>query len=142
MLDLRPRLIMFDLDGTLAHTLPQLALAAGATARELGYPVPPRSEVATYIGNGVPMLLTRTLTHNLEARLEDISPELLKRALAVFQERYLAGLNRDFHLFDGVLDGLKLFKSMGIKLAVVTNKSKIFVGPLLGYMGVAPFIDL
>ena len=50
-------------------------------------------------------------------------------------------LTKDYNLYEGVEEGLKYFKEIGIKLAVVTNKPQIFAVPLLGYMGIAKYFD-
>lgn len=141
MLQFRPELLIFDLDGTLAHTLPQLAKAAQQVAREMGLKVPLDQEVANYVGNGVTMLLARTIAGRKDVTTADVPEELQKQARALFNKIYSAGLSRDFVVYPGVKDGLRHFKEIGLKCAVVTNKPEIFAKPLLGFMGLTPYFD-
>lgn len=141
-LSVRPSLIMFDLDGTLAHTLPQLALAAQQVAKALHIRVPTTEEVSTYVGNGVTMLLARTLAGRFDVTVNDVDSSLQKQARELFNRFYKEGLKENFAVYPHVTEGLQNFRDMGIKLAVVTNKPDMFARPLLGYMGLAPYFDL
>ncbi len=138
-LSCRPELMLFDLDGTLAHTVPQLALAAQQTARELQLTPPSLEAVAHFVGNGVMMLLTRTICGRFDVTLNDVDAALLARAREIFNQRYLAGLNANFSVYPGVKDGLEQFNRLGIKCAVVTNKPQMFATPLIRLMGLEPY---
>lgn len=137
-----PQLIMFDLDGTLAHTLPQLTLALCQMAQELDLHVPTTQEVGSYVGNGMDLLLTRTILGRCDATVAEVDPALLAWARKSFVRHYGASLEHNFELYPDVLAGLKRFKKDGIKLAVVSNKPDQFVQPLMEYMGLKPYIDL
>ncbi len=136
-----PKAMLFDLDGTLADTIAQLAKAANASIEALG--LKPRDEkvVQAYVGNGVNMLLCRNIAGRFEVTLEDIPKDYLKKAREVFNEKYSAGLDSDYTVYPGVRDGLVYFKSRGIKIAVVTNKPQMFAVPLLKYMGLYDLFD-
>ena len=56
------RAILFDLDGTLVDTAPDIAAAVDATLRELEYPTLEDAQVRSFIGRGVDVLLHRALT--------------------------------------------------------------------------------
>ncbi len=135
----RPELLLFDLDGTLAHTVPQLALAAQETAQALNIKAPSLDEVAHFVGNGVMMLLTRTIVGRFEAQITDVDPKLLQQARKIFNERYLQGLPRNFTVYPGVKTGLEHFNALGLKCAVVTNKPQMFAKPLLELMGLSSY---
>ncbi|MGN1281565.1 MAG: HAD-IA family hydrolase [Succinivibrio sp.] len=137
----KPEAILFDLDGTLADTILQLAKAAFASARELGVTPPDIETAKSYVGNGVNLLLTRILLGRFDVTADDISQDDLKKARAVFDRVYTEGLSRDFTLYQGVKEGIEYFHSQGIKLAVITNKPQIFAVPLIGHMGLAPYFD-
>ena len=136
-----PRALLFDLDGTLADTIVQLAMAARQSAEAIGVEAPDNRAIQEYVGNGVNLLLIRTILGRFDVTCEDIDPLLLKRARSVFNEIYAEGLKENFRLYDGVLEGLNYFKSLAIKLAVVTNKPQIFAVPLLKHMGVYSLFD-
>ncbi len=137
----RPKALIFDLDGTLADTLPQLAKAACAACMECGIKEPAYEEARTYVGNGVWMLLERCILGRRDIVQGTADKALLKRAREAFNRAYLAGLSSDYRVFPGVSEGLLEFKQAGIKLAVCTNKPQMFAVPLLGDMGLAPLFD-
>ncbi|MFT0533799.1 phosphoglycolate phosphatase [Castellaniella hirudinis] len=129
--------ILFDLDGTLVHTIPDLAAAANAMRLDMGLSVLPEDLVATFVGKGVEQLVMRTLGH------EGPAPNIdsVMRGLARFQDHY-RGLNgRYSQLYPGVVGGLQAFRDQGARLAVVTNKGTAFTAPLLQHMGLASFFD-
>lgn len=138
----KPKLIMFDLDGTLAHTLPQLSKAVMEVARDLGFKVPTSDEVALYVGNGMDMLLGRAILERKDITIDEVPAALLMQARASFSQHYGDGLSENFALYEGVAEGLRAFHEAGIKLAVVSNKPDKFVKPLMDYMGFKPVIDL
>ncbi len=137
----RPELLLFDLDGTLAHTVPQLALAAQQVARALKVKVPSVQEVSHYVGNGVTMLLARTLSGRFDVDLKDVDVNLQQQARQLFNQFYSEGLSRNFEVYPGVREGLERFRQARLLNAVVTNKPEVFAKPLLGFMGLAPFLD-
>ena len=136
-----PEALLFDLDGTLADTIVQLAKAARASAVALGLNPPAQKTIQEYVGNGVNMLLARVISGRFDVTLEQIDKELLLKARSVFNNVYAEGLKSDFRLYDGVVEGLEYFKQRGIKLAVATNKPQIFADPLLKCMGIYDYFD-
>ena len=136
-----PKALLFDLDGTLANTIPQLAIAASKSAVAIGLNPPSVETTKGFVGNGVNMLLARVIAGHFDVELKDVDPSLLKRARDVFNVEYTKGLDKDYNLYEGVKEGLEYFKSRGIKLAVVTNKPQMFALPLLSYMGIKDYFD-
>ncbi len=136
-----PKALLFDLDGTLANTIPQLAIAASKSAVAIGLNPPSVETTKGFVGNGVNMLLARVIAGRFDVELKDVDASLLKRARDVFNVEYTKGLDKDYNLYDGVKEGLEFFKSRGIKLAVVTNKPQMFALPLLTYMGIKDYFD-
>ncbi|MFZ4709713.1 MAG: HAD hydrolase-like protein, partial [Zwartia sp.] len=131
--------VLIDLDGTLMDTIPDLANAANTMRHELGLSSLPQAQIATFIGKGAKNLVMRMLT--VDADPASISPELFERA----RESYFRNLHRvngdQSVMFDGVIPGLELMKSMGLRLAVVTNKATEFTLPLLERTGLAPYFQ-
>lgn len=136
-----PKALLFDLDGTLANTIPQLAIAASKSAVAIGLNPPSVETTKGFVGNGVNMLLARVIAGRFDVELKDVDPSLLKRARDVFNVEYTKGLDKDYNLYEGVKEGVEYFKSRGIKLAVVTNKPQMFALPLLSYMGIKDYFD-
>jgi len=124
----RPDLIVFDLDGTLVDSAPDLAFAVDAMRSRLGLPPHGPEKVRSWIGNGVSTLVKRALTGEMHPEEE---PERFAEGLALFSEIYAAHLCERGGLFPGVLEGLRKLKQHGFLLAVVTNKHSRFTLPLL-----------
>lgn len=129
--------ILFDLDGTLVHTIPDLAGAANAMRSDVGLPPLHEDLIATYVGKGIEQLVIRALSHNDQPA----SVDLVMRGLARFQDHYRALNGRYSQVYPGVTAGLQAFRSQGVKLAVVTNKGTEFTGPLLRRMGLDTYFD-
>ncbi len=129
--------ILFDLDGTLVHTIPDLADAANAMRQDMGLTPLPQSLIATFVGKGVEQLVIRTLSHDGQAP----SVDQVMRGLARYQDHYRAFNGRHSQLFPGVVAGLEAFRSQGARLAVVTNKGSDFTAPLLRHMGLDGYFD-
>ena len=136
-----PRAIMFDLDGTIAHTIPQLSKAAIAAADECGLVHPSEEKVKEFVGNGINMLLARVIKGEFEVEIEEVSPLLLKKLRESFNTHYQKGLSSDFEVYDGVKECLIFCRECGIKTAIVTNKPEVFAKPLISFMGLSAYFD-
>ncbi|TDQ47715.1 phosphoglycolate phosphatase [Permianibacter aggregans] len=123
--------LLFDLDGTLAHTAPDLA--DGINAMLASFSRAPLSEalLATMIGSGSKMLVQRALQH---AGDELPEPAQLERAHHRFLQHYRAGFCRRSQCYPHVPETLQALREQGLPLAVVTNKPEQFVAPLLKYL--------
>ncbi len=133
-LDRPIRGVLFDLDGTLVDSLPDIHAAVAATLAELGLPVPDAATVRGYIGHGVRVLLERALAGALGHAPDT---ELTARADAVFDPQYAAQNGRAARLYPGVSEGLAAFAARGLPMAVVTNKPQRFSESLLATLGIA-----
>ncbi len=133
-------LLLFDLDGTLVESVPQLHLAVDAALLGCGLPGVTLEQVKQWIGNGADILLRRAIQRRYDLQGE-MDEALVTRVRQKFDERYLAGLDRDFTLFPGVLATLQRLRSAGYRMAVVTNKPHPFVAPLLQEAGLMPLFD-
>lgn len=141
ILDKLPQAMVFDLDGTLAHTLPQLKVAVCKVAEQMHLGTVDDHIMSEFVGNGVKMLLGRVLLGRHDITLDEVPLDKMQEARQLFNRYYMEGLHENFSLYDGVEDGLKLFKHLGIKLAVVTNKPQMFAKPLLGFMAIDHYFD-
>lgn len=134
-----PRAVLFDLDGTLLDSAPDLAAAANAMLDELGLPARDPAVIATYIGKGIPRLVERTLVGALEGAAD---PDLFARALPIYERHYERESGRRSVAFPGVLEGLRALDAAGLPLAVITNKAGRFTADLLRRTGLEPFFDV
>lgn len=129
---------MFDLDGTLLNTAPEIAQAANAMLADMGLPALPYAQIKSYIGEGAQMLIQRCLAGALNNEPE---PTLLEKAQPLFFARYADNVTNSLP-FDGVQAGLEMLKQRNLKLACVTNKPEKFTHPLLAASGLAEFFEV
>jgi phosphoglycolate phosphatase len=125
----RARAVLFDLDGTLLDTAPDLLIAANGMLGDLGLPAVTMAEVRAYVGRGIPNLVKRLLAGSLAAA-EDPAPPPAE-ALASFRRHYAEANGKQARPYPGVVEGLAMFADRGLPMACITNKADIFTRPLL-----------
>jgi len=136
MLRRRPSLIVFDLDGTLVDSAPDIAYSVDVALERLGLPAAGEAKVRGWIGNGPAMLIKRALTGDLWPEGE---VPRFDEAYADFMAVYEANMCDRSRLFPGVAKGLAALKSEGYRLACNTNKNAVFTLPLLRQLGIADY---
>lgn len=124
----KPDVVLFDLDGTMVDSVPDLSFSLDATLQELGLPVRGVDAARNWVGNGVDRLVKRGLTNDLHAEPDN---DLFERAIALFRSIYAVNTSRHSYVYPGVFDGLRWLKSQGVRRACVTNKAEQFTLPLL-----------
>ena len=138
---LETRAVLFDLDGTLVDTLPDLHAAVCATLTEIGRPIVTQETTRAYIGKGLRVLIRRLLAGSLGATDGEDTPQHVQ-ALAAFRTHYARENGCHAHPYPGVVDGLRALKARGLPLGVVTNKPDVFIAPLLKKTGLSGFFDV
>ncbi len=131
--------LIFDLDGTLIDSAPDLCHAANRMLAELydAGPIPVET-FATFIGQGLPKQLQRSLRH---AGIDNPSEEEFQRALETFKQFYGEAPAERTIVFEGVRDALDALKAEGAKMAVCTNKSEDLAWQALEGLGMAQYFD-
>lgn len=129
--------LLFDLDGTLIETAPDLTHALNHALRAAGRPPLPQEVVRTLIGDGARMLLSRGLMQQEVAP----TPEEIARWLPVLLEHYGDHIADESRPFAGCVETLRQFREAGIRLAVCTNKTAALTERLLGALGVRDLFD-
>lgn len=109
--------IIFDLDGTLADTLTDIANSMNRVLQANGYPVHPAEDYRFLIGRGLENLVSGSLPG--QARL----PSVITACLASLVEDYRDNCLVHTHLYPGIEPLLFRVQAMGLKLAVFSNKA-------------------
>ena len=109
--------VLFDLDGTLLNTLPDLAYITNRTLREYGLPEHTEDDVRMYVGNGVRLLFERALPKDRVFTEEEV--ETMYRTM---RENYVAYQNRLSVKYEGIDRVLTVLRENGVKIGIVSNK--------------------
>lgn len=112
---LMEKLIIFDLDGTLINSIEDLHISVNYSLKKNNYPLITLEHTRKSIGNGVAMLMKRSLPNN-------INDEDYKKALNDFEDYYRIHKLDHTKPYDNMLTTLKTLKEKGFLLAVSTNK--------------------
>lgn len=110
------KLVIFDLDGTIADTVADLTASANFALRQQKFPEHTEEEIKGFVGNGIEKLLERALPE------QNRDPKTIKRSLALFKSHYDVHCTDLTQLYPGILDLLEELQSRNIKMAVASNK--------------------
>jgi len=128
-----PQAILFDLDGTLVDSAPDIATALNALMGELKFSEFPLEDVTIMVGGGVQLLIERALKARGQAADSDRIATLATR----FVELYTPRATDETRLFPGVRDVLENYHNDGVGLGVCTNKPEGVTRMILEALGVA-----
>lgn len=130
--------ILFDLDGTLLHTAPDLTVAVNNLRLEYGLPALPTDEAIAMVGRGAINLIRRALREVIEA---DPSFDI-DHAYTRFAHHYHAVNGTHTVEYNGVTDTLQRLHAQGLRLGIVTNKPSEFSLPLVRQFGWESLFDV
>jgi phosphoglycolate phosphatase len=125
---------LFDLDGTLADTLADIAASANAVRASFALPPLGEPAVRRMIGEGARTLLQRALV-DVVPTAPAAQEDFLARALALYVAHHADQCTKTCRLFPGVRDGLSALDAEGHGLAVVTNKPERFANAIVRHLG-------
>jgi phosphoglycolate phosphatase len=126
------KLIIFDLDGTLANTAPDLLGTLNRITKDYELSPLGMEQFGQIIGHGAKAMIKRAFEIN-ERPLEDATLETL---FDEFLKDYASNIANETTLFEGVLDAMDLLKSKGYHFALCTNKTESMARLLLEELGV------
>lgn len=116
-------MVIFDLDGTLLDTLDDLCNSVNYSLITNNFPERSLAEVRTFVGNGIRLLIERSVP-------EGTSKELIDKTFECFKTYYAVHCNDKTKTYPGVMDMLKELKKNGYKIAVLSNKAQYAVTKL------------
>jgi phosphoglycolate phosphatase len=122
------KLVIFDLDGTLIDSKLDLVHSVNAARAHMDLPPIPAELVASYVGNGAPVLMRRALG-------PDASEADVQRALRYFLDYYREHMLDNTYLYPGVREALDRMHDAGTQMAVLTNKPVRFSQALVEGLG-------
>jgi len=124
--------VLFDLDGTLVNSLPDIADCMNQALALHGLPAHPLAAYNHMVGNGAAMLARRAVG--------EAHAELAEAVLRDYSPRYAAHCYDASCLYDGIAEMLKALRAAGLRLAVLSNKDDPDVASVIGhYFEDAPF---
>ena len=126
---------VFDLDGTLADTAPDIALALNKSLNDFGLRQVPLESVKGMIGNGIPVLVSSALSY-IEAP-EDIAADVITSMLA-YSRKYYCEKSTVMH---GVKDCLEGLKKRGIPMSICTNKDETVAQMVVSALGLSSYFN-
>ena len=117
--------ILFDLDGTLVDTAPDLMTAHNHVMKKFGYSTRGVDEIRSLVGKGAAVLIGRSIWGSAKKEFSRITDEKIKNEMVKeFINFYGKNIVKDSKLIKGVLEFLKWAKSKNISMAVCTNKQE------------------
>ena len=130
---------MIDVDGTLVDSVPDLAYCVDEMMIALGKPPIGNERVRLWVGNGVPRLVERALTGQLDGVP---NKDEFDKAFPIFLDLYSRNSCVRSHLYDGVMEGLNYLMSKDYLVGCVTNKAEQFTTPLLKSLGIFDYFKI
>jgi phosphoglycolate phosphatase len=139
MHDPSPRALLFDLDGTLVDSLPDIHASAAHVRSHFGLAAPSLEAVRGMVGDGPQVLLARLLADGRDALALD-DPRL-DEAMAIWSAHHADQCTRLVQCYPGVPEHLRRWRAAGHRLAVVTNKPERFARAILSHLDLTPCLD-
>jgi len=137
MIKFQPTAIVWDLDGTLVDSAPDLASALNTVLDKRGFFTLSLNEVREMIGNGVPKLVERGF--NAVGIRPD--PAQLDQLVAMFVKEYKACATDKTRPYPGVVEALQDIHGMNIPMGVCTNKPEAFTRQILEGLGLSGYFS-
>ena len=134
--------ILFDLDGTLVDTAPDLMRAHNHVMKLFGYPTKSTEEIRNLVGQGAGAMLGRSIWGQAKKEFGKVNDENIKRKMVKeFVNFYGKNIVNESTLINGVKDFLIWAKKKNISMGVCTNKQENLSIDLLKKIGIYDFFE-
>jgi len=134
--------ILFDLDGTLVDTAPDLMNAHNHVMKKYGYPTKSTQEIRNLIGQGAGALIGRSIWGQAKKEFHSVEDKKIKDQMSIdFVNFYGKNIINESTLIKGVKKFLKWCKEQNISMAVCTNKQEHLAIDLLKKIGIYDYFE-
>ena len=134
--------ILFDLDGTLVDTAPDLMLAHNHVMKKFGYPTKSTEDIRNLVGKGAGALIGRSIWGQAKKEFSKVLDEKIKDEMVKeFVSFYGKNIVNESTLITGVKEFLIWCKEQNISMAVCTNKQEHLSNDLLKKIGIYDFFE-
>ena len=116
--------VLFDLDGTLVDTAPDLMHAHNHVMRKFGYPTKSLNELKNLVGQGASAMIGRSIWSQAKKELASLDEKVRNEMTDEFLSFYGKNILNESKLINGVVDFLNWCKEKNISMAVCTNKTE------------------
>ena len=134
--------ILFDLDGTLVDTAPDLMRAHNYVMKKFGYPTKSTEEIRNLVGKGAGAMIGRSIWGQAKKEFGKVSDEKVKKEMVTeFVDFYGKNIINESTLIRGVKEFLNWCKNQNISMAVCTNKQEHLSNDLLKKIGIYDYFE-
>ena len=134
--------ILFDLDGTLVDTAPDLMSAHNHVMKKYGYPTKSTEDIRNLVGKGASALIGRSIWGQAKKEFGKIEDKKIKDQMVLdFVDFYAKNIVKESKLVVGVKEFLKWCKNQNISMAVCTNKQEHLSNDLLKKIGIYDYFE-
>ena len=134
--------ILFDLDGTLVDTAPDLMRAHNHVMKKFGYPTKSTEQISNLVGQGAGAMLGRSIWGQAKKEFGRVQDEKIKKEMVKdFVDFYGKNIVNESTLINGVKEFLIWCKEKKISMGVCTNKQEHLAVDLLKKIGINDFFE-
>ena len=134
--------VLFDLDGTLVDTAPDLMRAHNHVMKKFGYPTKSSNELKVLVGRGAKAMIGRAIWGQAKKEFGKVEDEKIKKQMVnEFIDFYAKNIINESTLINGVKEFLKWCKEKNISMAVCTNKQEHLAIDLLKKIGIYDYFE-
>lgn len=133
------KLIIFDFDGTLINSIPDLTMAINKMLSHYNLQPLALEQVTPFVGNGAKPLVQRSIESSMQGK--EVSEVFLGEAFQIYFEAYQEVICDKTYIYPGVLETLNYLQKKDYKMAICTNKPYGFIEPILDKLSIKSFFD-